>query len=68
MMIMTQISWADGGALAPAAPTIATLTFGLHLLPAFMDFKARTTSEEISEDYYGLVAGKVAEEQPIENL
>ena len=68
MMIMTQISWADGGALAPAAPTIATLTFGLHLLPAFLDFKARTTPEEIPEDYYGLVTGTVAEERPIENL
>ena len=56
MMVMTQVSWADGGTIAGAAPTIATLTFGIHLLPAFLDFKARSTPDVLPEDYYG-VAG-----------
>lgn len=53
MMVMTQVSWAPEGMLAAAAPTIATLVFGLHVITAFLDFKARTTPEEISADYYG---------------
>jgi hypothetical protein len=27
--------------------------FGLHALTAFLDFKARSTSEEITVEYYG---------------
>jgi hypothetical protein len=53
MMVMTQVSWAAGGMLAPAAPTIATLVFGLHAITAFLDFKARSTPEEITAEYYG---------------
>jgi hypothetical protein len=54
MMTMTQVSYGPGDANAGAAPTIATLTFGLHLMAAILDFKARTTPDEIPDDYYGM--------------
>ena len=54
MMVMTQVSWAAGDTIAGASPTIATLTFGIHLLPAFLDFKARSTPDVLPEDYYGV--------------
>jgi hypothetical protein len=62
-MIMTQVSWAPEGTLAPAAPTIATLTFGLQAIAAFLDFKARSTPEEISAEYYGIAADAEEEQQ-----
>jgi hypothetical protein len=64
MMVMTQVSWASGGTLAPAAPTIATLTFGLHAIAAFLDFKARSTPEEITApEYYGIAADDKEQEE-----
>jgi hypothetical protein len=32
------------------------LTLGINVLPAFLDFKMRTTPEEVPADYYGLGA------------
>lgn len=58
-MIMTQTSWGAHG--AGAAPIIATLTLNLHVITAFLDFKARTTPEEIPADYYGLTVEKIEE-------
>lgn len=72
LMIITQVSWAPGGAMAAAAPSIACLTFGAHVLPAFLDFKARTTPEVLPADYYGMGNGdalltKKATEKDVEN-
>ena len=66
LMIIVQIAYLPGGALAAAAPSRACLTVGAHVLPAFLDFKMRSTPEELPEGYYGLDSSKdvaVAEEQ-----
>jgi hypothetical protein len=60
MMIVTQISWGANGAVA--APIVAIVTLGIHVITAFLDFKARTTLEEIPVEYYGLMAEKIEEE------
>jgi hypothetical protein len=52
MMVTTQVFFAPAGTLAPAAATIATLTFDLHCITAFLDFKARSTPEETTLEYY----------------
>ena len=57
MQIMTQVSYLPGDALASAAPTIACLSLGMTMLPAFLDFKMRTTPEHIAADYYGFEKG-----------
>lgn len=53
LMVMTQTSWAPGGELAGAAPTIACLVLGLHVMPAFLDYKHRTLPEKLPAGYYG---------------
>ena len=55
LMILTQIAWAPGGVDAAAAPSVACLTLGAHVLPAFLDYKARSTPEVLPSDYYGLI-------------
>jgi len=54
LMIVVQIAYLPGGMLAAAAPSRSCLTLGIHVLPAFLDYKMRSTPEELSEDYYGL--------------
>jgi hypothetical protein len=54
MQIITQVAFAPGGAIAPAAPTIACLSVGLCSLPAFLDYKMRTLPEDLPADYYGM--------------
>jgi hypothetical protein len=51
LQIITQISYPAGGAFAPAAPTIFCLSFGLNLMPAFLDYKMRNTPETTLEFY-----------------
>jgi hypothetical protein len=52
LQIITQVSYSAGGAFAPAAPTIFCLSFGLNLMPAFLDFKMRNTPETILPEFY----------------
>mmetsp|Transcript_4024 Transcript_4024/g.9165 ORF Transcript_4024/g.9165 Transcript_4024/m.9165 type:complete len:124 (+) Transcript_4024:450-821(+) len=54
LMILVQVAYLEGGAMAPAAPSRACLTLGAHVLPAFLDYKMRSTPEELPVDYYGL--------------
>lgn len=54
LMIIVQISYLPGGALAAAAPSRACLTMGAHVLPAFLDYKMRSTPEVLPRNYYGL--------------
>lgn len=57
MQVITQVGYAPGGDLAPAAPTIACLSVGLCALPAFLDFKMRNLPELLPADYYGIGDG-----------
>ena len=54
LMIVVQIAYLPGGTLAGAAPSRSCLTLGAHVLPAFLDFKARCTPENLPENHYGL--------------
>jgi hypothetical protein len=54
LQIITQVSYSVGGTFAPAAPTVFCLSFGLNLMPAFLDFKMRNTPETILPEFYGL--------------
>jgi hypothetical protein len=54
MQILTQVSYAPGGMAAAAAPSQTMLTMGICVIVAYLDFKMRTTPEEIPADYYGL--------------
>jgi hypothetical protein len=65
--IIVQVSLLPDTMLAPAAPTFAALSLGIHLMPAFLEYKMRTTPEEISEDYYFAPESdeQVAERTPI---
>ena len=58
LMIIVQISYLPGGALAAAAPSRACLTMGAHVLPAFLDFKMRSTPANLPPNYFGLDATK----------
>lgn len=64
---IVQISLLPGGMLAPAAPTFAALSLGLHLMPAFLEYKMRSTPEEMDEAYYFAPESdtQVAEKRPI---
>jgi len=42
-----------GGAESQALAAITALSFGLNLMPAYLDFKSRTTPKEIGEEYFG---------------
>lgn len=54
LMVVVQVSYLPGGQLAAAAPSRACLTLGAHVLPAFLDFKMRSTPELLPADYYAL--------------
>ena len=62
LMILVQISYLPGGMLAAAAPSRGCLTMGAHVLPAFLDYKMRTTPEHLPADYYGLEASDDTED------
>lgn len=47
-----QISYLDMGTMAPLAPGLAAVSFGINMMPAFLDQKMRTLPEELSNDYY----------------
>jgi hypothetical protein len=57
LQIITQVSYSVGMTHAPAAPTFFCLSFGLNLMPAFLDFKMRNTPETILlPEFYGMDA------------
>lgn len=53
MQNLTQIAYAPGGTAAGMAPSVTMLTLGLNVLPAFLDYKMRSTPEDM-ESYYSM--------------
>jgi hypothetical protein len=53
LQVILQVGYAPAEFLTSAAPTITALTFGLHLMPAFLDYKGQSMLETMSADYYG---------------
>lgn len=52
LQIVAQIGYLEGGTMAAAAPTIAAMSLGLNLMPAFLDHKMRTLPAQFPDDYY----------------
>ena len=61
MMILTQISYLPYATMADATTTRGCLMLAAHVMPAFLDYKARLTPEVLSDDYYGLNSGAASE-------
>lgn len=63
---IVQISYLPNGMLAPAAPTIAALSFGVLFMPAYLDYKMRNTPIRIDENYFfGPAPSRKDENQPM---
>ena len=54
LTILTQIAYLPGEQMAAALPTRGCLMLGAHLMPAFLDYKARTTAEVVDAGCYAL--------------
>jgi hypothetical protein len=54
LQVVVQVGYVPGSGKAPAAATIAAMTIGLNMMPAYLDFKMRTVPEEISGSYFGI--------------
>jgi hypothetical protein len=52
MQAITQTSYLPGDAAAVASPTIVAISFGLNMMPAYLDYKSRSTPAEITPEYY----------------
>lgn len=66
MQVLTQVGYAPEGMFAPAAPTIACLSFGISIMPAYLDYKMRNTPEVLPDDYYGADTTEAKEEMPLD--
>jgi hypothetical protein len=52
MTVVTQVAYSPGDAAAALAPSVAMLTLGSNVMPAFLDFKMRTVPEKFPANYY----------------
>lgn len=63
LQVIVQIRILPGGTLASAVVQVTAVTFGLNLMPAYLDYKARSMSNEMAKDDYGTA---VLEEGPLQ--
>lgn len=54
LQIMVQVAYAPGGNAAAAAPSQTMLTLGLSTICVFLDYKGRTTPDDLKNSDYGL--------------
>lgn len=54
LMVLVQTNYAPGNAMAAAGPTIANLTLGVHVIPAFLDVMSRNVPDDVDAEYYGI--------------
>jgi hypothetical protein len=52
LQVIVQIGYAPGATLAAATTTVLALSFGLNLMPAYLDQKMHTVPEVIEPSYY----------------
>mmetsp|Transcript_19277 Transcript_19277/g.29288 ORF Transcript_19277/g.29288 Transcript_19277/m.29288 type:complete len:339 (+) Transcript_19277:82-1098(+) len=64
LMVGTQTWYTPGGGMAQATPTLASLTLGINLMPAFLEYMGRTIPDEITSDYYEIEGEAKQEEGP----
>lgn len=51
--VLIQVSISEGDNFAAVAPTLFSFTFAIHVFPAYLDHKMRSTPTELPGDYYG---------------
>ncbi|CAB9506973.1 expressed unknown protein [Seminavis robusta] len=54
LQVVAQIAYAPEGELALAAPTVAAMSLGINLMPAFLDQKMRTLPAQFDANYSAL--------------
>lgn len=52
LQCIVQVGYLPGGELAAAAPSIAAVSLGINLMPAFLDHKMRSLPSQFDADYY----------------
>lgn len=60
MQVVTQVGFQPAGMFAPAAPSYACLYLGISIMSPYLDYKMRTTPEELPIDYYGINVDEAA--------
>ena len=53
LQAVVQIGILPGPTFSFAAAQVTTVTFGLNLMPAYLDYKAQTLPEDVTAEYYG---------------
>jgi hypothetical protein len=53
LQVVVSTAIVPGAMLADAPAAIACISFGLNVMPAFLDYQARTLPETFDSDYYG---------------
>jgi hypothetical protein len=52
LQVIVQIGYVPGDTLSAAAPKVFGLMVGLNLMPAYLDYKARTVPDDMPMEYY----------------
>lgn len=54
LQFLVQIGYLPGDALSDAVATLTAYSFGLNLMPAYLDYKCRTIPAKIEPSYYSI--------------
>jgi len=60
LQVLTEVSYLPGGAESQALAAITTISVGLNLMPAYLDYKARTVPEKFDADYFGTMCDRAS--------
>lgn len=53
LQIFVQVGYIPGNLLAASPAVTATVSFGLSLMPAYLDYRTRNTPEALEKEHYG---------------
>ena len=67
LQAVTQVGYLPSGDASQAVAVITSLSVGLNLMPAYLDFKARNVPDEIKVGYYDLAGASEGAEPSITN-
>jgi hypothetical protein len=51
--VLIQVSISEGDNFAAVAPSLFSFSFAIHIFPAYLDYKMRSTPAVLPGDYYG---------------
>jgi hypothetical protein len=55
LQYIVQISYVEGNEISAALPSLVLYSFGMNILPPFLDYKMRTTPTSLNDYYYGTI-------------